>query len=286
MQPTKERNHPAALLTFKSEGILVDCGENTQRQLKIAGISPARITKILISHWHSDHVLGLPGLLQTMGANEYPGVVKIYGPKGTKERIDYMFKAFVFDVKVKFKIVEIEPGKFFENEDFYLECLPLDHGIVCYGYRFTEKDRRKINVGYVEKLGIPEGPLLGKLQKGETIEWKGKKVLLDEATYVVPGKKIAFVCDTLFCNNCIELAREVDVLVSEAAFTSEHQEKAEAYMHMTAKHAAEVANRAQAKKLVLTHFSQRYKTNEEIEEDAKQIFSNVVCAQDFMHVKI
>ena len=156
MVPTKERNHSAVFLSYKAEGILVDCGEGTQRQMKIAGIKIAKVTKILISHWHGDHVLGLPGLIQSLGASEYSRALEIYGPKGTKQHIKAMFEAFVFDRPFEIKVVEVEKGVFFENKDFKLEALPLKHGIITIGFDFIEKDRRKIDIRAVKKLGIPE----------------------------------------------------------------------------------------------------------------------------------
>ncbi|MBN2112208.1 MBL fold metallo-hydrolase, partial [Candidatus Woesearchaeota archaeon] len=129
MVPTKERNHSAFFLSYKAEGILFDCGEGTQRQLKIAGIKPQKVTKILLTHWHGDHVLGLPGLIQTLGASEYSKTLEIYGPKGTSKHIKAMFEAFVFDKPFEMKVKEVAGGKFFENADFILEAKPLKHGI-------------------------------------------------------------------------------------------------------------------------------------------------------------
>ena len=164
MVPTKERNHSAVLISYSTEGILIDCGEGTQRQMKIAGIKPSKITKILISHWHGDHVLGIPGLIQTLAKNEYDKVLEIYGPKGTKERMENMFRAFSFEDKIETRIHEITKKRFFESKGFFLETLPLEHSITTLGFSFIEKDRRRIKVNIVKKLGIPEGPLLGKLQ--------------------------------------------------------------------------------------------------------------------------
>src|SRR3989344_1696562 len=121
MVPTKERNQSSVLISYKNHGILIDCGEGTQRQLKIGGIALTKITKILITHWHGDHTLGLPGLIQSMSASSYNGALEIYGPKGTKKHFNAMFKAFVFDKKIEVNIKEIKEGKFFENEDFILE---------------------------------------------------------------------------------------------------------------------------------------------------------------------
>jgi ribonuclease Z len=286
MVPTKERNHSAVFLSYKAEGILVDCGEGTQRQLKIAGIKPTKVTKILISHWHGDHVLGLPGLIQTLGASEYNRTLEIYGPKGTKQHMKSMFDAFVFDRPFGIKVFEISSGKVCETKDFSIGCLPLKHGIATLGFTFLEKDRRRINVKAVKKLGIPEGPLLGKLQDGETITFKGKKITPEKTTNIVEGKKVAFISDTLPCTNCEKLAEDADLLICEAAYSSKLEDKAMQYKHMTAKEAALIASRGCVKDLILTHFSARYKDTQEIQEDAQNIFQNVKCANDFMKVKL
>ncbi|MBD3309747.1 ribonuclease Z [Candidatus Woesearchaeota archaeon] len=286
MVPTKERNHTSIFLSYKGEGILLDCGEGTQRQMKIAGIRPTQVSKILISHWHGDHVLGIPGIIQTLGANEYSGTLEIYGPEGTKKHIDAMFEAFVFEQRIKLVVKEIKPGKFLDAKDYYLECAELKHSTMTLGFSFTEKDRRRINVKYVKKQGIPEGPLLGKLQENKSITWKGKKISPKEATYIVKGKKIAYIADTVPTRSAVELAEDADLMICESTFASEHEKKGEEYMHMTAKQAGLLANQAQAKKLVLTHFSQRYKNTSEIEEDARTVFDNVVCAEDLMRFRL
>ena len=286
MVPTKERNHTSVLISYKGHGILLDCGEGTQRQLKIAGIKPTQVTKILISHWHGDHVLGLPGLIQTLGASEYQGTLEIYGPKGSKKRFEDMFKAFVFDRKLELEIKEVGSGVFFECKEFSLEALPLEHNIETLGYNFIEHDRRRIDVKAVKKLGIPEGPLLGKLQENKPIEFKGKKISPKDTTYVVPGKKISFVADTCYCNNAVKLAKGADLMICEATYSSKLEEKAKEYCHLTAKQAGLIANEAEAKKLVLIHFSARYKNTQEVEEDARVVFDNVICAEDFMKIKV
>ncbi|MBI2541956.1 ribonuclease Z [Candidatus Woesearchaeota archaeon] len=286
MVPTKERNQMAVFLSYGSEGILFDCGEGTQRQLKIAGISLTKATKILISHWHGDHVLGLPGLIQTLSSMDYSGKLEIYGPTGTKKRMEMMFEAFIFDKRLDFIVKEVKSGIFFENNDFQLEAHGLEHGIETLGYRFVEKDKRKIDMKKVRKLGIPPGPLLGKLQDGKSIEFNGKKIDADEATYTEAGKKIAYITDTLHCDNCYKIAQDADLLMCEATYSSKLESKGEEYGHMTAKQAGQIANKSNAKQLVLIHFSARYKNTQELEEDARDIFDNVICAKDFMKIDL
>lgn len=286
MMPTKERSAGALLLQFKSDGILFDCGEGTQRQMKIAGIPLSKVTKICISHWHGDHVFGLPGLLLTISAMEMDKTVDIYGPRGSKKAFQALFGGIEFDAKFNIRITEVHDGKFFENDDFVLESAPMKHRIPCVGYSFIEKDRRRIKVDYVKKLGIPDGPLLGELQRGKNIEFKGKKVLADDATTLIKGKKITFLTDTLPNENCFKLASNADILISDSTYSSNLKEKAAEWGHLTALEAAQIASQSGVKKLILTHFSARYKNTSEVEEDARTAFDNVVAAYDFMKITI
>lgn len=197
-----------------------------------------------------------------------------------------MFEAFVFDKRINFVVKEVKQGIFFENNEFQLEAYPLEHGIETLGYRFVEKDKRKIDMKKVRKFNIPVGPLLGKLQQGKAIEINGKKIEVDEVTYVESGKKIAYITDTVLCDNCYKVAEDADLLISEATYSSKLVGKSEEYGHMTAKQAAQVANKSNTKKLILIHFSARYKNTQELEEDARDIFDNVICAKDFMRIEL
>ncbi|HLD16045.1 MAG TPA: ribonuclease Z [Candidatus Nanoarchaeia archaeon] len=287
MMPTKERNHPGFLLSYKNENILVDCGENIQRQIKVAGMSPTKITKILLSHWHGDHVFGLPGLLQSLIGHQYHGVLEIYGPKGTKRNFGKMVEAFPLRGDLlKIKITEVNQGKFFENNDFYIEAAKMQHGIECLAYAFKEKDRRRINIDKLKKFGIKEGPIVGDLQKGKDIKFNGKKIKAKEVTYTVPGKKIVFVLDTYINDNCYKIAKDADLLISECTYMADDKEKAKEKKHLTTIMAAGIAKKAKAKRLILTHFSQRYKDAKPMENEARKIFKNVQAAEDFLEVTI
>lgn len=286
MVPTRERNQSGVLISYKNEGILIDCGEGIQRQLKIVGVKLTKITKILISHLHGDHVLGIPGLIQSMSAAGYEKTLQIYGPIGTKKFMRRLFEVFIFNQKINIEVNEIKKGKFFENDDFILEAGPLKHNVDTLGYSLIEKYRRKINLKFIKKLKIPYGPLLGKFQEGKSIVWKGKKVDVDEATYKLKGQKVTIISDTVPCKGADLLAKNSDLLICEATYTSDLENKGKEYGHMTAKQAAELANRGSVKKLVLTHFSARYKDSEELRKDAKRYFNSVVCANDFMKVDL
>ena len=291
MVPTKERNVTGIFLRYKNEGILLDCGEGTQRQMNIAEINRNSVTKILVSHWHGDHVSGIVGLLQTMANKEANPTVDIYGPKGTEEHVKHMIKMVIFDIQINLIVHELNPKKdeilsVLETEDYIIECAALEHKVPCIGYSFIEKDKLNIDPAKMKKLGIKEGPHLRKLKEGIAIKYKGNDVTPEDVTYLVPGKKITYVADTGVCENCTRLAQDADLLISESVYATAMQDKAEEYRHLTAKDAAMIASHADVKKLVLTHFSQRYKTVEEIEENAKMIFPNTTCAYDFMKLKI
>ena len=183
MQPTRDRGLFSILFSYKSDNILIDCGEGTQRQMRIANLSPGKITKIFITHLHGDHVNGLPGLLQNLQANSYTKTLEIYGPKGLNQLMKNILE--IARVNLKLKIHEIKEGIFFKNEDLYVEARKVNHSSLCYCYIFKENDRRKINLNYTKQFGLTRSPLLGELQKGKDITYNKKKIKVKDATYLV-----------------------------------------------------------------------------------------------------
>jgi ribonuclease Z len=289
MVPTKERNPVCVFLSYKNDGILFDCAEGAQRQMNIAGISRMKVKKILISHWHGDHIAGLIGLLHTMGNKEEKPTLEIFGPKGTKEYMKHLLQSCYFDVKLNLKIVELQPKKvekFLETDDYELYCAPLEHSVPCVGYNFVEKVRRNVDVAYLKKHKIKEGPHLEKLKQGKDILFEGKKVSVKDATYLVPGKKISYVMDTIYTSNAIKLAKNADLLLCESTYQNKEEDKAEKYKHMTAQDAAKIASQANVKQLIITHFSQRYQEVSVSLEEAKTIFPNTRAAFDLMKVSL
>jgi len=285
--PTAEKNQAAMLLVHRDEQILIDCGENAQRQIKIAKLNPCKITRILITHWHGDHILGLPGLLQTLALNGYSKTLKVYGPSGTKKFLNQILGMFLFVGKLKTEIHEINNnGVFLESDDFKLEAYKMKHTAPCLAYSFIEKDRRRIKMDYIKKIGIKPGPLLGELQRGKNIKHNGKTIKAKDATYLIKGKKVAFILDTMLNENCIKAAKDADLLISESTFLhSEHADKAKERGHLTAKQTAEIAKKAKVKRLLLTHISQRYSKDETpILQEAKKTFKNAELAKDFMKI--
>jgi len=288
--PTARRNHPAVLLKYKAENILVDCGEGTQRQFRYAHMNPCKITRILISHWHGDHVLGLPGLLQTLNLNGYNGELVIYGPRGSKRKFQEMvapYLGFYWNVNRKnagnFNIVmkEVSGGVFFDSDDFSLEAVEVDHGCPALAYAFVVNEKKRLDKGKLAKLKIPNSPLVGELVKGKVVEIGGKKVDGKKLMYVDPARKVTFVMDTAMTSSVIKLAKDANVLISEATHSAEEQEIAEKYKHLTSVDAATIAKKAKVKALVLIHLSQRYEgIPKMILGEAKKVFKDVIIPED------
>lgn len=286
MTPTRKRNTSGTFLQYEGTGILFDCGEGIQRQMKKAGISITKINKILLTHWHGDHVLGLPGILQSISAGGIKKGIEICSPKKTLEKIKLFFEVIEKPLRMKINCRDVSEGIFYENEHYELECLALSHGTQCNGYSFIEKEKRKIMINVIKKLGLPKGPLLGRLQKGEDITFRDKKITAKETTKIVPGRKITYITDTRKVENCVKLAKNADLLICESTYTHDLKEKAKEYAHMTAKEAAEIAKKAGVKKLVLTHISPRYKNTGKMLKEAKEIFKKTEVAEDFMEIEV
>ncbi len=285
MKPHKDRNTSAILLTYKGENILVDCGEGTQRQFIKAKISPSKITRILISHWHGDHILGLPGLLQTLARSDYKKTLKIYGPEGTKKFISRLMSLFIPKNNLKYEIIEIKKkGIFVKEKDFQLLAETLTHTAHCLGYSFRETPKRKINLEYTKKFGLTKDPILGKLQKGKTITYKGKKITPEKGTILIEGHKATIILDTGYAKKISKFAENSKILVIESTFLDKDKDKAKQYKHLTAKQAATIAKESNSKQLILTHISGRYKGEKQILKEAKEVFKNTKVAKDFLSI--
>ncbi|MDD5253786.1 MAG: ribonuclease Z [Candidatus Nanoarchaeia archaeon] len=288
MVPTIERNHSSILFNYNSENILVDCGEGTQKQLRKAKISPAKITRILITHWHGDHVLGIPGLLSTLRWSNYTKTLEIYGPKGTKKYFSNMMNGFDSHIlpTLKVKLIEINKKLVFENKDFYVETLPVVHTKNCLAYNFIEKDKRRINLSYLKKFGLKNNPILKSLSQGKDIVYNGKKISAKKATILNKGRKLSIVLDTIFFPGLYKIAKNSDLFVCESTHLSREQKESNDYEHLTSEQAAITAKKAKVKKLILTHFSQRYKDVMPLEKEAKKIFKNTITAKDLMTINV
>lgn len=278
--PSVQRNHTAMLLTYNKENILIDCGEGTQRQFRKARLNPCKITRILITHWHGDHILGIPGILQTLALSGYNKTLFIYGPKGIKEHIQDLLKLFPFRKEYNIETAEVQ-GKFFETPEFFLEAKSMTHGIPCNAYSFVKKAQIRIDKNKLKKSKLPSGPLLQKLKQGKDIIYDNKKYLAKNLTFKENDKKISLVLDTSMNNSITPFVKNSDLLICESSFDSELQEKAEEHKHLTSAQAAEIAKKSKSKKLILTHISQRYsKDKKKIVNDARKIFAKSFLVDD------
>ena len=287
--PTAKRNHSAILLNYKDENILIDCGEGTQRQFKKAKLNMCKITRLLITHWHGDHILGIPGMLQTLALNNYSKTLKIYGPKGTKKFIDLMYELFVHKEKIKIEVNEISSGTVFKTKDFTIESQPMLHNTPCLAYSFIENNKIRINKEKLKKLKL-KGKIIAELAKGKDIKINNKKIKVSELTYKEKGKKITIILDTKINPSIYKISKDSDLLICESTFlgNSENGEKlAKEYFHLTAKQAAQIAKISNSKELILTHISQRYQANEKpILQEAKKVFKNTKIVNDLEKLEI
>ncbi|MBU0894100.1 MAG: ribonuclease Z [Nanoarchaeota archaeon] len=279
--PSVKKNHTAVLLCYEGENILVDCGEGTQRQFRYAKLNPCKITRLLITHWHGDHVLGIPGILQTLALSDYRKTLFIYGPSGTKLLMRALLNLFNFKQKYKIKVEEVDKGKFVDEKNFYLESEKMEHGISCNAYSFVKKGQVRIDKEKLKKAKLDQGPHLSKLKQGKDIKYKSKKYLAKNLTYTEGDKKISIVMDTLDNKKIIPFVKGADLLICESSFNDAFKDKAREYHHSTAKQVANNAKKANAKKLVLTHLSGRWDKNpQKILNEAKKVFKNSVLAKD------
>jgi ribonuclease Z len=286
MQPTKQRNHAGVLLQYKTENLLFDCGEAIQRQMRITGIKPAKVTRLFISHWHGDHVFGIPGLMSSMGADQYAKKLQIYGPKGTKKYLDHMFKSFAAKDIIPYEAHEVSSGIICETDDFVVISEPLKHSVPCIGFQFREKDTLRINMSKAKKYGLKEGPVVGKLLQGKNVVVDGVKLNAKDVTYLVEGKRVSYVTDTMDCTGARKLAQDVDLLIMEGTLLDNLKKNALKSKHLTVKQTALIASEENAKKLVITHISQRYKSSADLASEAREYFDDVVIAEDFLKIMV
>lgn len=287
MVPTVDRNATGILISYKNENILVDCGEGTQKQFRYANISPAKVTRILITHWHGDHIFGLPGLLTSIAKFAPRKRIEIYGPVGSKRYFDTLQSSYIPLDANHVEVHEIKENTvFFENEDFTLKAFGVEHTARCLGYLFIEKNKRNINVDYIHKFGLKQHPILKELANGKDIVWNSKKILAKNATTVRSGKVVCIVLDSRACKSIVANARNADLFICEATLGDEFEEKADDYKHLTASKAAMLAKEANVRKLIITHFSQRYKDITPLLKEARKVFKETTAAKDLMRVLV
>ncbi|MDN5358849.1 MAG: ribonuclease [Candidatus Diapherotrites archaeon] len=275
--PTKDRGLPAVFLEYKGQGILFDVGEGTQRQFMRFGRSVMRVEHILISHYHGDHLFGLPGLLSTLALYGREKPVHIWVPVRQVPYVEAFLNAIPMGVDYPVYIHGVDEGLLFHTADFTVYAYPLEHTSDCYAYVFEESPKVKADKKKVKELGI-EGPLVRELKAGNPVYWKGRTISPEEIVYTVPGRKIVYAVDT--CPIFHERAVGADVLIHDATFLHDDHELAVEKKHSTVLEAAELAKKLNARLLVLTHFSARIKDLSVVEAEARKVFEHSVAARD------
>ena len=285
--PTRERNHNGYLLRWDGDGFLFDPGEGTQRQMLRAGVSASDVTRLCITHFHGDHCLGVPGVVQRLSLDRVAHSVVAHYPLSGAEYFGRLRHASAFHETVL--LVE-EPvacdGVVARALGWTLQAARLDHPVEAFGYRLEEPDGRRMLPDRLAAHGIT-GPDIGRLQHEGRIEVDGRVVQVEEVSEHRPGQRFAFVMDTRLCAAVRDLARDVDLLVIESTFLDADAELAGAYGHLTAGQAARVAAEAGVRTLVLTHFSQRYEAPDAFGAEAARYFDGeIVVAADLARVPV
>nr|WP_304218386.1 ribonuclease Z [Fredinandcohnia onubensis] len=287
--PAKERNVTSIALQLLDERRatwLFDCGEATQHQILHTSIKPGKIEKVFITHLHGDHIFGLPGLLGSRSFQGGESLLTIYGPKGIRAFIETSIKVSTTHIRYPLEIVEIEEGVVFEDEQFCVTAKELAHGIQSFGYRIVEKDLPgTLLVDKLSKEGIKPGPIYQKIKEGQTVILEDGRQINGEK-YIGPPKKgriVTILGDTRYIKESIELAKDADILIHEATFSSNEADLAHDYFHSTTTQAADVAKQAGVKQLILTHISSRYQgdDSQRLLEEAQQVFKSTYLAKDF-----
>ncbi|MCR8968713.1 ribonuclease Z [Facklamia sp. 7083-14-GEN3] len=289
--PSRQRNVSSLalkLLDELNEIWLFDCGEATQHQILETTIRPRKINKIFITHLHGDHIFGLPGLLSSRSFQGGEDCLEVYGPKGINDYIKSSLKYSKSKLAYSLKITELEDqgGELIFSNGWKISYLPLEHGILSFGYRIEEPDLPgHLLVDELKKFNIPSGPVYGQLKRGERVQLEDGR-WIDGQDFLAPdrpGRIVTILGDTRYCQNSKVLAKNASALVHEATHEAAEGKMARAYFHSTSHQAAQVAKDSQVEALYLNHISARYlgKALKQFEKEASSIFPNSHLVNDF-----
>jgi len=284
--PSVHRGLSAQVVKHDEYRFLIDCGEGTQRQILQSGIGFKRLNRILITHGHLDHILGLAGLLSTFSRWEAIDELEIYAGKWALDRIhDLLFGVVLRGARppMSIHLVEVRPGVIFEDAEFSVTAFPVDHrGADCYGYLFDEKSRRPFLAEKADALNIPQGPWRRDLVNGQVVTLPDGRAIDPEQVLgpARPGTRLVHVGDSGRTDNLRSVCQFADLLVIEATYMQEEAAMAADFAHLTARQAAELAIQAGVKHLVLTHISRRYRERDVLAEE-RAIFPHVMVARAF-----
>ncbi len=284
--PSIHRGLSAQVVKHKEHRFLIDCGEGTQRQILRSGLGFKRLNRVLLTHGHLDHILGLAGLLSTFMRWEAIEEIEIYGGRSALDRVhDLLYSVVLRGIRppIEIKLLEIKPGLIVDADDFSVTAFPVSHrGPDCYGFCFEEKSRRPFLTEKAEALEIPPGPWRRDMVAGKNVTLSdGRQITPDQVLGPErPGTKFVQIGDTGRTDNLIEHVRDADTLVIESTYLGEESEMAKRFGHLTAVQAAQLALDADVKHLILTHLSRRYRERDILAE-ARATFPNTFVARDF-----
>ena len=289
--PSVHRGLSSHVITHRQYRFLLDCGEGTQRQILKSGLGFKRLNKVLLTHSHLDHILGLGGLVSTLSRWENVDSIDIYGGRATLRRVqDLLFKVVFPNGKtpIDINLITLEPGVIMEDSKFSLSAFPVSHrGPDCFGFVFEEKERRPFLDEKADALGIPFGPERGLLVRGEPVTLADGRTIQPEEVLgeSIPGTKYVHIGDVGRTDNIREVCQDADALVIESTYIAEEEEMAQQFGHMTAARATQLAREANVKSLILTHLSRRY-YERDIRAEAQAGFPGAFVARDFDHFQI
>ncbi len=285
-RPTPRRFTTSLVVRHEGEVFLFDCGEGVQIRLGQSGFSLMKIDKIFITHFHGDHILGLPGILFSMAKNERKHPVNIYGPAGLERIVNGLLSLGFGRIPFEVNVHEVHPGQSITGEtsnkrgtEYVIDTFKTRHTKASIGYIFREKGYANVNKQKMKDEGVKPNPKFAELKKGRQVEIDGRIFKPEDWLIEMPGASVAYTGDTMKDPGVVEAVRGVDVLVHEATFIEEDRGKFD-WGHSSARDAAEVAGEAEAKHLYLIHFSHRYKTVRPLLLEARQIFKNSYIAED------
>lgn len=281
--PSNHRNHSAIALKAFGEIMLFDCGEGTQRQMSRVKVSPMKVDKIFLTHFHGDHFLGLPGIIQSMAFRGRKEPLHIFGPDGLSELIECIKNMGYFALSFEIHAHELKNGVVLEEDDYIVTCCNTEHSVPNLSYCITEKRAPKFLRERAIACGVKPGPDFGKLQRGIPVKVSDVTVTPEQVLGKErKGLKIVYSGDTRPCDQMVEFAKDADLLIHESTFDNRNESKANETGHSTAAEAAEIAKKSGVQKLILTHISTRYKDASTLESEAISVFKNTVLADDFM----
>ena len=285
--PTPDRHLSGTVVRRRGRSVLFDCGEGTQLQLVRAGLLRGRLDAVCITHLHGDHVLGLPGLVSTLGMMDRSDPLTVVGPVGLKTMMAAIPGLGRTDPPFEIRYVELAEGFehafVFEDAEVTVEARPLHHRVFCAGYRFQERTRPgTLDAEAARAAGIPDGPDMAALKRGEPVTLADGTVVAPDGLVgpEQPGAAFAYLLDTAPCDGGRQLAESADLVMHDATFTDAHADRAAETLHATARQAAEVARDAGAQRLLLTHFSARYDDLGPLVDEARAVFPDVEAARE------